>query len=920
MRPAYALVLLLTAGCGSESSPAQSAPGPEPDGDPPWNPPPESCLAPNLDDISTFVDCSTGSGIFGRWFVDDLGLPAYLYAFDQHTDDRASFYNTEKDEEGNPLDRRDHWAAFGNHRVNAMFFNDGHIEVVTQDRGVEYLNKLDIEQGNHAGGYSFIDDGEGVWSTAYRYRKRGATTRRVFGMGYAESVNTYRDIRVTRTTVAPWGDAPLVVSDVRVENQSAKRKNVRHYEYWDVARRPIEINWAVSGTALSSAPATARRLRDSRNELFLENVSYDPAEHLLGVRRTHAPGTNPPPIEEPNFLDYHPGDPFLAALVGDVHDVYVDQSVFFGEGDPSAPEAVVKRSPGLGVAGGSLAAGLSAKGQPNLFVLRSDLVLEPGETKHLRFAYGYAPMGQPWTIDGALKDPSTDPKADYAQAIRSQLMYFASDRDPVVHREMAWHTYQIEASVGRRDYWQTRVVPQGSAYLYLHGADGAARDLGIFAVPLVYTNPGLARDELALYMGIQFAAESRFSYAFQGHGMLDDAGIHSAPSDLPIFFLWALGEYLGATGDLDYLDERVPFYPREADPDATVWDHLVGAVRHLFDVVGTGEHGLIRVGTGDWSDGIVMEAPDRDLAVEKGESVPNTQMAVAILPRIADLVEPRDAVLAGEIRQHVGEYRDAAAAQWSGSFFYRAYFGDGKPVGSSSPNLESQVWALVGDVFAEPSHRDALVGAIAEKLDDVGAPTGATMWPGGDVWPAISGLLTYGYTRKEPDRAWNHLARNTMAAHAVAFPAVWYGIWSGPDGLNSDGGSRPGESWASVVTPMVDFPVQNNNQHTMPILAALRVAGVEAVASGIRVAPAVPSRQLTMRTHMVDVSLRDAVIEVWYRPTGNAARTVTVVAPEGETIQSAEVNGEPVSVGASQREIEIPAVAGETWVRVVTGG
>jgi hypothetical protein len=526
-------------------------------------------------------------------------------------------------------------------------------------------------------------------------------------------------------------------------------------------------------------------------------------------------------------------------------------------------------------------------------------------------------MGEPWNIDPAWRDPAQDFRASYADALRERLLYFASDQDPVLHREMAWHAYQLEASAGQRDYWHTTMVPQGSAYLYLHGADGAARDLGIFAVPLVYTHPLLARAELELYMGIQFAADDRFSYAFQGHGMLDDAGIHSAPSDLPLFFLWALGEYLGATGDLAFLDAEVPFYPREARPGAVVWDHLVGAVRHLFDVVGTGEHGLIRVGTGDWSDGIVMEAPDRALAVEKGESVPNTQMAVVVLPRIADLVEPRDPALASEIRERVEQYRTAAAAQWSGSFFYRAYFGDGKPGSASSPNLESQVWALVGDVFADDTDRGLLLSSIAEELDDE-APTGATLWSGGQVWPAISGLLTWGYAQHEPDRAWDHLARNTMTAHALAFPEVWYGIWSGPDGMSSEGGSRPGESWDSVVTPMVDFPVQNNNQHAMPMLAALRVAGIDAVATGIRIAPAVPSRQLALRSSLIDLTLRGNVIEARVRPTGTAPRAVTVIAPAGEVIESAVVNGVVVAVEPGSGEVTVQIGVGPSEIHVVT--
>src|SRR5262249_58075783 len=136
---------------------------------------------------------------------------------------------------------------------------------------------------------------------------------------------------------------------------------------------------------------------------------------------------------------------------------------------------------------------------------------------------------------------------------------------------------------------------------------------------------------------------------------------------------WALSEYVGATGDA-LLDVTAPFYPKEAKPAAIVWDHVVGSVRHLFDVVGSGPHGLVRVGDGDWNDGIVFSAPDRSLAIQSGESVANTQMAVAILPRVAGVIEPRDASLATELRSHVDPWRPRHPQTWAGSFLRPAYF------------------------------------------------------------------------------------------------------------------------------------------------------------------------------------------------------------------------------------------------------
>lgn len=897
MRRTWSLCWLLPglAGCGSD----ERAPTPD-SGDPVWNPAPETCEAPDLDDPTQLHECSIGSGSFGRWTLDARAQPAYDYRLDQHADSRASYSVTEQGPDGEPLDRRDHWAAFGNHRINAHIFNDGMIEVVTQDRGVEYLNKLDESAGAYAGGFGWLSDGDETWCSAYRWRPERSKTTRRFGMGYAETSLEYRGIRARRVTAAPPGDVAAVVSDVTLQNLSDSPRRLTHWEYWDVFRRPIEINWVVAGDPFVLAPETARKSRDARNAWFDESVSFDAKSSRIGLTRAYVGETPRPGRDVPSAADYYANSPFLLAPLGGVADVFTDQTSFFGRGPVAQPETVLFDSPGHGSESFSLPAQNGA-GQGRAFVIKSELELGPGEERTLRFVYGYARADENFPDEARWHDPGFSAREAATEDLDDKLFYFSAGGAPELSRELVWHSYQMESSVGYRDYWHGAVVPQGSAYLYLHGADGAARDLGLFALPLVYTNPELARAELRLFMGIQYANE-RFSYAFQGHGMLDDASIHTAPSDLPLFFLWALGEYLGASGDLAFLDENAPYWPREARPNASVWDHTKGALRHLFDQVSTGEHGLIRIGTGDWSDGIVVEAPDRDLAVKKGESVPNTQMAVAVLPRVADLVEPRDPALAQEIRERVTGYRKALQGAHNSEFFYRCYYGDGVPRYADSINLEAQIWALIADTFDPGLARATLVQKIADELDEP-SPIGATLTPGAQVWPAISAPLTWGYARSDPARAWQHFTRNTMAAHAQTFPDVWYGIWSGPDGVSS----QSGLAWKSQVTPMTDFPVQNNNYHAMPLFAALKLAGVEAIASGLVISPRVPQRSFALRTSVIELSQRGATISGRYRPGGKTLRTLRIEAPEGERVKSARVNGAAVTLaeGATAVDLEL---------------
>lgn len=856
-----------------------------------------------------FPDCSDGSGVFGRWTLDGLGLPAYDYLIDQNRDERARYPTTDEE------DHREHFHAFGNDRVSAIFANDGYVQVFTQDRGATWLNQLDAASGNFAGGFAYLDDGQAVWATAYKWRPQGARSRRRFGLNYAEAELTYRGVREQRRIYAPPGDVAAVLCDVTLENTSSVPKELRHYEYWDVGRRQLRAEWLASGVLNRTIPERLRAARDTLNALWEETPRFAPEQKLLQLQRAPAPSSagRLPAVGEVSPIDAAPGDPYLQAVVGEVAAAYTDQAAFFGDGGVSAPAAVAAR------AAGTVGPTRSGAGQPHLLVLRSDLTLQPGEKRLLRFVYGYTPAGQTPTVDPAWQThPELAEELTRAQA--GALLHFQAPRAPWLQRELAWHSAQLLGSVGYSEYFGRHVAPQGSAYLYLHGVDGAPRDLLLFAIPLTYLRPELARQMLQLTLQLVYRADGRMSYAYHGHGVLDDAIIHYAPSDLYLFFLLALNEYLAATGDTSILDEALAPYPRGSGPPRTGFEQTRVGIRHLLDVIGTGEHGLIRLQTGDWADGIVLQAKDIDLAVQKGESVPNTQMAAYVLPRAAAWVRDRDPALADELLRKGRELAAAAAQQWAGEFFVRAYFGDGVPYGKDRLHLESQVWPLVGEL-TDAAKLPALVAAIEQRVNQP-SPIGAFVVENpddraaGQTWPAITGLLTWGYARAARDRpelAFDSLTRMTMRAHARAFPAMWAGIWSGADGsYGARGGSAPGATWASEVTPMTDFPVLNNNQHAMPLLAALRVAGIEPLAdgSGLLVAPPLlrgPDEALELDAPLIQVVAQPGGVRGTYRPQHPGPRALEVELPTA--IASAELDGAPVSVPAGARRVRFTFTA-----------
>lgn len=868
-----------------------------------------------------FPDCSDGSGTPGRWTRDAQGLPAYDYLIDENRDDRARYPTTDEE------DHREHFHALGNDRINAAFANDGYVQVFTQDRGATWLNQLDEASQNFAGGFSYLEDGQASWATAYKWRPAGARSRRRFGLNYAEAELTYNGVRVRRRIYAPRGDQPAVLCEVTIENLGTAAKDLRHYEYWDVGRRQLRVEWLASGVLNRTIPERLRASRDALNALWDETPSYSADQRLLQVRRSPAPGSagRLPAATDVSPIDAVPGDPYLQAVIGEVAAVYTDQAAFFGQGGVRAPDAV------RGRAAGQVGVKKNGAGQPHLLVLRSDLSLQPGEQRLMRFVYGYTPAGQSApVVDPAWRTPG-DLAVRTTQAVAGELLHFQAPRTPWLQRELAWHSAQLLGSVGYNEYFGRHVAPQGSAYLYLHGVDGAPRDLLLFALPLCYLRPQLARELLQLTLGLVHRADRRMSYAYHGYGVLDDAIIHTAPSDLYLFFLLALNEYLAVTGDTTILDEPVEPYPRGSGPPQTGFVQARLGIRHLLDVIGTGAHGLVRVQTGDWSDGIVLQAKDRDLAIAKGESVPNTQLAAYVLPRAAAWVRARDPALADELVRRGGELKAAAVQQWAGEFFTRAYFGDGVPYGNDRLHLEAQVWPLIAGL-AEGDKLPALLAAIEQRVDGP-SPIGAFVIENpedrqaGQTWPAITGLLTWGYARAErtrPELAWGSLERMTMRAHARAFPDMWAGIWSGADAsYGARGGAAPGATWTSEVTPMTDFPVFNNNLHAMPLLAALRVAGIEPLAdgSGLLIMPPLlrsEAEALELDAPLLRVVEHPGRLQGEYRPLQAGSRAIEVEMPTA--ITAAELGGVATAVppGARRVRFDFPTSPGKPVTFSVT--
>lgn len=434
----------------------------------------------------------------------------------------------------------------------------------------------------------------------------------------------------------------------------------------------------------------------------------------------------------------------------------------------------------------------------------------------------------------------------------------------------------------------------------------------------MYLDPRLARETLEVVMMVTDAQTGAKTYSYTGHGVNEDAlGLHRYPSDLDLFFLLGLSEYLAATGDRAFLYQEVDFHPRDAStlpPGAqgkTVLDHVRVALRHLTDAVGRGEHGLIRTWDGDWSDGIVYEDLS-PLAIQntiaRGESVPNSQMALYVLPLAAAVLEPEDPALAQTMRDYAESLRGPVLQSFGTRWFGRAWLYDSldraylkgndldqdPDFGSNFIDLEAQPWGLLAEVL-DPAARERVLDEVEARLD-ADSPIGPRLRPGGQVWPAISQLMTWCFALWRPASAWRSLEEHTWAAHAQAFPEVWLGIWSGPDGFVSTngGGADEGGTWVSPVTPMTDFPVSNMNPEAMALLGLLRTAGIEPGGDGLSVTPRGGGvDRYTIDFPLLRLEAAPERIGGLYRAHNDGSVVLRVAVPAGAELQ-AFVRGKPV--------------------------
>jgi cellobiose phosphorylase len=191
---------------------------------------------------------------------------------------------------------------------------------------------------------------------------------------------------------------------------------------------------------------------------------------------------------------------------------------------------------------------------------------------------------------------------------------------------------------------------------------------------------------------------------------------------------------VSATDDTGVLDEAVRFLegrpvgpeedsyydlPATSKGEASLYTHCVRAILHGLRF---GAHGLPLIGSGDWNDGMNLVG-----AKGRGESVWLGFFLYAVLTEFAPLARRHgDSAFSDRcLSEAAGLRLRLEDAGWDGSWYRRAYFDDGSPLGSSS-NPECQIdsipqsWSVLSGAGDRARARTAMdaVNARLIRRDD----------------------------------------------------------------------------------------------------------------------------------------------------------------------------------------------------------
>ena len=237
------------------------------------------------------------------------------------------------------------------------------------------------------------------------------------------------------------------------------------------------------------------------------------------------------------------------------------------------------------------------------------------------------------------------------------------------------------------------------------------------------------RERLFDVASTQFPDGSAY-HQFQPLTKRGNSEIGSNFNDDPLWLIFGIGNYIRETGDINFLNEMVPFDNNENDK-ATMFEHLRRAYHYIIEH--KGPHNLPLIGRADWNDCLNLNCfskePNDSFQTctnkdgTRAESVMIAQMFVFVTPdysaicRILGLDD--EAIFADEQAKLMEQ--EICKSGWDGQWYLRAYDDFGNKVGSEECKdgkifIETQGFGSMAKIGEEKKMPEKALDSLLTKV------------------------------------------------------------------------------------------------------------------------------------------------------------------------------------------------------------